>query len=521
MPFQVLQYSRENLIALLEQSSLCDRLSLELDQHVEYFDRYLTDLRAITIVCENEYIDRDYLEDYSQYYVKCFPNYDRKCTRLHFFSSPFLEADLTRILSEFSEVGHNMMADSYLGFSVIKRLPQTIFGRTCLKTYDGGDRYFPVAHDYKSHLFGIPLSLNSLVFQEQDQVAAACATSCLWTVFHATGRLFQHKIPSPIEITNAATAHMPAQTRVFPNDSLNFEQMAQAVRYVGLEPHFVSVLKQDYLLKSTVYAYSRGGIPSALIIYLVDTSTHPHKVDAIQHGIAVCGYKLSGGAPTAVGPAGFLSIASTIDKIYCHDDQIGPFARMEFDGQPVEVAGSSPGIIDRFPSISTSWKGKNGVAGSKRAVANLILTPLYHKIRIPLSLVEKPIMEFDVLVEEFRITNLITLGERLVWEIFLQQQNDFKSEILKCASLTNGDKVEITTSRMPRFLWRARALCNLNPVIELIFDATDIAQSGCFHKKVIYDVNFSGELERCLEDQTIQNRCLGTSAAAIFKSFLN
>lgn len=517
MPFEILPYSKPNLISLLNRSSLADLHSLENDQHVEYFDRYLSDVGTQSIVCESGYIDRDYLEDYAHYYVKCFPDYERKCTRLHFFNSAISEDDLVEILSNFTEDSHKTISDAYLGFAIVKRLPQTIFGRTCLKTYEGQGRYFPTLQNYKIHLFGIPLSQRSLPFQEQDQVAAACATSCLWSIFHATGKLFQHRIPSPVEITNAATSQMPAQTRVFPNNSLNVEQMAQAIRHVGLEPHFVSVLNQDYLLKSTLYAYSRGGIPSALIVYLVDTSNHPHVVDPIQHAIAVCGYRLSGAAPTAVGGTGVLSIASTIDKIYCHDDQIGPFARMEFDGVTVEILNGS---LQQFPSISTSWKGVNGVVGSKRAVANLLLIPLYHKIRIPIALIEQPVFDFDALVEELRANGLISLPQRIVWDIFLQQQNGYKNEILCTNHLDPKDKSAIATSHMPRFLWRAQAICEDRPILDLLFDATDIAQSGCFHNKLIYDQGFFNELVGCLSSPIIMSKALRTRACNIIKSFI-
>jgi len=71
---------------------------------------------------------------------------------------------------------------NYLGFMVLKPLPQTIVGRTCFKTYpdDGNRRHFPTLHKYSSNLFGLPLTVNSLAYQEQDKVVAACATSALW-----------------------------------------------------------------------------------------------------------------------------------------------------------------------------------------------------------------------------------------------------------------------------------------------------------------------------------------------------
>ncbi|MEA2061896.1 MAG: hypothetical protein U9P10_15645 [Thermodesulfobacteriota bacterium] len=53
--------------------------------HFSYFEEYFNELDAQTIVVERNYIERDYLEDYSGYYVRCFKKHRRRCVRLHFF----------------------------------------------------------------------------------------------------------------------------------------------------------------------------------------------------------------------------------------------------------------------------------------------------------------------------------------------------------------------------------------------------------------------------------------------------
>ena len=51
-----------------------------------YLARYLHALGAKTAVIENNYVDHDYLDDYSNYYAKCFDAPPRLCARVHFFS---------------------------------------------------------------------------------------------------------------------------------------------------------------------------------------------------------------------------------------------------------------------------------------------------------------------------------------------------------------------------------------------------------------------------------------------------
>src|SRR5262245_46892200 len=66
--------------------------------HERYFGDYFDALGAKTVVVERDYIDHDYLEDFAAYYVRCFKNYARTCTRLHFFKKVVRERDFTQLL---------------------------------------------------------------------------------------------------------------------------------------------------------------------------------------------------------------------------------------------------------------------------------------------------------------------------------------------------------------------------------------------------------------------------------------
>ena len=264
--YEVLPYSIDNFRRLLAEKAGALEHVIALKRHIDYFKEYFADIGAKTIVVENSYVDRDYLEDFAAYYVRCFQRYERYCTRLHFFDCVFTEQNFTKLLRGVAALlTPDTLQQAYLGFVVVKPLPQAVIGRTCLKTYpDAGRRQFPITRPYPAHLYGIPLTVDSLAFQEQDSVAAACATRALWSAFQGTGRQFQHHIPSPVEITRAATAHVPLDTRTFPNSSgLNATQMGDAIRSVGLEPFLVNA-DDEYVLKSTLYAYLHGQIPVLL-----------------------------------------------------------------------------------------------------------------------------------------------------------------------------------------------------------------------------------------------------------------
>jgi hypothetical protein len=428
--------------------------------------------------------------------LQCFKPYARTCSRIHFFNIDFTKTDFDGLLMGTpANIDEATLHNSYLGFVVVKPLPQTIVGRSCLKTYelDNGRRNFPTTREYKANIYGIELTIDSLAYQEQDSVVAACATSALWSVFHHTGIQFQHPILSPVDITKAACAHLPLETRAFPNKGLTAAQMAHAIRNVGLEPFLINATDKQ-VLKSALYAYLKLGVPILMGIGLYDFSG-PDPEFVGDHAVAVTGFSL--GYPGAIpfNPrSGFLLKASRVDKVYAHDDQVGPFARMALDQPAIQLnISGTPKSID---TIGTSWIGKNKTIGSIRAVPKIILIPLYHKIRITFQNIQALIIYFDGLLEVMKAGGIFSLPHRIEWDIYLTSINQFKTNILHLTCLKRELKHQILIESMPRFLWRATARSGDNYVLDLLFDATDIEQGSFLVRAIGYNEEvFNGLVE--------------------------
>jgi hypothetical protein len=486
--FEVTPYSIDALKRLLRRSTKASALVVGRKQHTAYFRNYFKALKAKTIVSESDYIDRDYLEDFAGYYVRCFPNYARRCRRLHFFDFKFSQAGFARVLASPADAKRLARFQAgYLGFIVVKPLPETIFGRTCLRTYiEEDERSFPITRHYDANLFGIQLSVKSLAYQEQDRVAAACATSALWSVFHGTGKLFHHPIPSPVEITRAANIFVPSSSRSLPSSGLTVFQMAQAMRSVSLEPYYVKA-SDEYVLKSTLYAYLRGRVPVLLGIDLYEMRENKAQFDG-KHAVTATGFRLQRPKPEPHGDTGFLLRASRMNKLYAHDDQVGPFARMVLDGTQITITtGTKP--PSKHASMTTSWVPRIG--DSVRAVPDIMLVPLYHKIRIPFDRVHDAVVRFDSFVEELRKHAPDALRDRFEWDIFLTSGNELKSEILKSDSMKGEEKEQVLSQPMPRFIWRAAGRFGEELVLDLLFDATDIEQGDFFVRAIEYDSGVS------------------------------
>ncbi len=216
LPFEVYPYDIDRLTKILAGKSGSSIEHVQRKVHRGYLEEYLGEFRATTILVENQYVDHDYLEDFARYYVKCFHKYPGVCTRVHFFTSSFDDEHIISLLTGTNgPLSCDDLRQHYLGFLVVKPIPETFIGRTCLRTYppDGGRRHYPTKRKYSVHLFGLTLNVDSIAFQEQDKVVAACATSALWSAFQATGMLFHHSIPSPVEITQASTVAQDIEAR--------------------------------------------------------------------------------------------------------------------------------------------------------------------------------------------------------------------------------------------------------------------------------------------------------------------
>jgi hypothetical protein len=472
--YRVVRYSSEAFAALLSEKGHGQSDAIKTKSHVPYFQEYLKEIGASTIVVEEHYIDRDFLEDFAAYYVRCFADYGRTCSRLHFFKARFTDAQFLQILK--GEASSDEIAPTYLGFIVVKPLPATIIGRSCLKNYDNTPdrtRCFPVDCRVRVNLFGIELQVRSLPFQEQDTEVAACASSALWSVFHGTGRLFQHAIPSPVEITKAAAAHSRIDDRTIPNSNgLTAWQIADAVRSVGLEP-FAARGIDPLTLRLTASAYLRAGIPSLLLTDIVK-KVGKKTVPLGQHAVALNGYSFGAGVPVAFQPSQCLFKASTIDRIYCHDDQVGPFAKLRFNSDG---------------SIGTSYPDAKGKIGKIFAQPRNLIVPLYHKIRLPVSVIIETVIRFDAFLELMRGNRFLPVATRLVWDLYLAELNTLRAELFNSA-LDGASRLSLLQKSLPRYLWCADAIGDDSTRLRLLFDATDLLQGEHIVSVVPFDKQF-------------------------------
>ena len=86
------------------------------------------------MVIENEYVSLAYSVDYSAYYSKSFRAYDKYCKRIHFFHKEYKdEIEFKKIL--YSNEEHEEFWSKYIGYIVIKPLPNSLIGSSLIANY--------------------------------------------------------------------------------------------------------------------------------------------------------------------------------------------------------------------------------------------------------------------------------------------------------------------------------------------------------------------------------------------------
>jgi len=494
----------------LTYESLCSALAndyasqgeIRTRRIAEYLYNYLCTLGSgsrdskskVRMVVEREYTDADFLDDFAEYYIRCYPNYSRRCKRLHFFKeTPLAEDVFSRLVRGAATKGEeDAFRESYLGFVVARPLPRAVIGRTVLRTYesDGGRRNYTCTRKYPVNLYGISLSVDSLAFQEQDTVLAACATVALWSCFQKTAKLFDTRTPTPAAITTVAgqAIHLG---RPIPSHGLISFEMCRAIRHYELEPELIDLRDRRFRsvpFISLLYGYLWMGLPVILGVEI-------EKVG--RHAIALTGYSFSRERQHKAETIELAKDKSTqqvplaglhISALFGHDDQIGPFSRLKVISPACHSEGESNTIY-----LESTWIDPETKRILKLTPMQVII-PVYHKIRLTFVDVYRWVTVFLPALR-YHFGNI----EALEWDVHLTFSNDVKG-LMRTSDLRKDAFLEsLLVEHHPRFVWRAILKFGEIRLVELLFDATGFARSFPLYRVVWHNEDFASKMKWLLE----------------------
>ncbi|SHK13466.1 hypothetical protein SAMN05216369_0610 [Marinobacter antarcticus] len=297
---------------------------LEETHQKKYIISYLSGAGAKTILVEENYFDRDYLDEFSSFYSRVAVGYPNVCKRLHIFGPNEIDRDgFLESLNASDE--EKVLQNNYLGFIVLRPIPSAPFGRTVLALYPDKmpetPRITEPARDYHVHIAGVQLSVKGLAWQQQDTGVAACATIGLWTMFHSSALDDHHAIPTTAEITTSAEQF---GARAFPSKGMTMNQILEAIHRQNFNPVAVS---GDINKGGVVVGFSEKRFSINCMSFI--RSGYP--VLLLGHngsgGHAIC---LVGARENQVGEDNNEAVCAEDENsiyFYVHDDNYGPNIR--------------------------------------------------------------------------------------------------------------------------------------------------------------------------------------------------
>lgn len=471
IPYLVCQFSKSTVSNLVKECFGSDFPDIFKKPQITYLYHYLQDLGARSVLLEREYVDKDYLEDFSRYYVKCFNNGGYRCARLHFFSQELDHTQLEDVLKLGEKASaYNSFQGSYLGFIVIKPLPKTFIGKTCLKAYPelvpGSPNTKCLHRTYRINLFGIDLEVESLAFQEQDKVVSACATTAIWTALHACRWKNEKQIPACSQITTNAINFIDGSNNSFPNKELTNKQILRALDFEDFKYHNESIEETTgSQLFETIRCHIDSDIPVIIGGQIYTTEGHLG-----GHAVTILGYKEE----------------NDVFSCYAHDDRFGPFAKARIIEQ------------DGCCQLTLQKKNDNGewLAPHEFLRVSSLIIPTHKKVRIPYTFPQRTCNLIIKIYEKWLISkkNEDASGS-FTFALQLYQISDIKKIILGATcDETYGDlqvfqknRAHFLTKSYARFQWVATFHFQGEVAFRVLFDATDIPQgnavSGVFIEK--------------------------------------
>jgi hypothetical protein len=275
----------------------------------------------------------------------------------------------------------------------------------------------------------------------------------LWSSFQKTADLFQTPAPRPAAITHAAN-QFAGESRPIPSRGLIVQQIATAIRAVGLEPEIVEISEKtpEIPLVSLLRGYMEFGLPAILGV----------DIDGVGlHAMTLTGYSLQTAAVVNQEAADVAPmIGRRVNKFYAHDDQIGPFASVT-----VREQSKSPRIY--FEGRWTDPKTNQ----PRKMTPKVVIIPIYNKIRVTFLHIHKWVT---------RLSDVVTVtlpgSPEVEWDVHLISTNDLKQK-LKDSSVSVESLERFRFVQHPRFIWRVLLRIDRQVAMELLADATDMDRS--------------------------------------------
>ncbi len=490
------------------------RLNNKPKPQLNYLANYLDRLGTGTVIVEHRYVEPNLQADYWAYWTDDSVTDQYNWSRMHFFSGDIL-GDNSELLNEpiiDEKVKHlcqklmDLATDAenkYNGYTVVVRGSEQFIAKTCLKEPkqeqtstddpDGSDNRLRTLRVYKANLLGVPLSLMSLGFMEQNSAVSACATCAVWSVLQKTAHTYNHKLSSPGEITRAAFGVTDMHTQLPVDKGLTIDNISRAFNATSqlnasvVAPPINKDLEEEepddeikkesldrlHAILDTVLPTINAGIPVLLQVRRPSSSSEK---EYDHHAICLVGCIYDGSMPIFGGDPsleseGIFRQTSKISRLIAHDDNIGPFVEYKIQPNgnisPVFESEDEADMASKALNSISQENSSHGAAGeeSNGGAANNgneyggPWTVLSAVVALHRSI--KVYNQWEILKS---ISPKITtpLGIETLWKWEIYKGNKYKEELVEKMkeNIFDGDQdaiISLISKSLPIYIYVARA----------------------------------------------------------------
>lgn len=309
-----LEYAVGTLENKTDWAPLADELGGAHHRTVQSIIRHLITTGAKSFLVESRYIDRDYSADYRRFYAQTFRTYGRHCKRVHFFAENVGTIMSLPTWAERVAALQKTSKRSYLGFVVVRPLPNAPIGRTALSL--GGpvgaklESVVTCRADIRANLLGAELDVSSASFMQQDSRVGACAQVAIWTGARHMHQRHKYNWLSVADITRMAAPTTAYQATSLPagSDFLTPDHMIRAIHEMGFQPLYIEGIGKT--IGADIMPYVESGLPVMLGL----DAGH-----SLGHAVTVIG-RVFASRPTPTN-----QLADYVPAFIVHDDQAGPY----------------------------------------------------------------------------------------------------------------------------------------------------------------------------------------------------
>jgi hypothetical protein len=269
---------KAKLITMLGDIGFYDHISEKLRR----IDNLLSSLKDdVWFFAEYPYIDRHYRDTYYSFHSAKFRETKRNCVRVHIFSGKMFSSD------DFID-NREVIKDNYLGFFVIRPLPNFPLGRSLIspKAFKKND-FVCCLMSQKVSIFGISLKAYGFPHVAQDTETHSCAESSLWSFIEYFGSKYSSYKPLlPSQIVKSLlniTEH-----RLLPSMGLTENELARCLHDNGFQCLKYNINRAKALYE-LIKIYLESGIP---LLLLLSNEVAAHATLVIGHENDESNYKV-------------------------------------------------------------------------------------------------------------------------------------------------------------------------------------------------------------------------------------